>query len=143
MPSVKIVVAVDLEHKSADRAVVREAILLARTHGAGVEMVYVIPDPQNSFVQNYIPVEMQKRVQTDAEAELAAFAGEFDWQGIPHNDIVLRGVVYDALVEHCATADVRFIVIGASRPGRPHFFIGPNAARVARHAHCSVLVVRP
>ena len=34
------------------------------------------------------------------------------------------------------------IVIGAHRPGLQDFLLGPNTARVVRHAKCSVNVIR-
>jgi nucleotide-binding universal stress UspA family protein len=34
------------------------------------------------------------------------------------------------------------IVVGSHRPAMKDYLLGTNAARVVRHAHCSVLVVR-
>lgn len=138
-----IIAAVDLQHKDSDGHVVNEAILLAQTHGAEIELIFVIPDQQNSFAQHYIPEEMRQQVETAAERELAEFSAGFDWAGIAHRQKVLRGVVYETLIERAQEVSARFIVIGSSKPGLKDLFMGPNAARVARHAPCSVLVVRP
>ncbi len=143
MPNNKIIAAVDLSHKDWDTHVVKEAILLAKTHKADIELVFVIPDQQNSYVQEYIPTEMRDQVNVDAAKDLKAYADTFDWQGISRSENVLRGVVYETLIKHADTVSARFIVIGANKPSVSDLFIGPNAARVARHAACSVLVVRP
>ncbi|WP_299483617.1 universal stress protein [uncultured Roseibium sp.] len=143
MADVKIIAAVDLHHRESDACVVREAIMLAQSHEAAVELVFVIPDQQNTYVQAYIPDEMRDQVEVDARKDLAAYAGQFDWQDVPHSTDVLRGVVYEKLIEHADLQAARFIVIGASRPTVKDLFIGPNAARVSRFASCSVLVVRP
>ena len=143
MPNVKIIAAVDLHHRDWDSCVVREAIMLAQSHGAEVELVFVIPDQQNSYVQEYIPADMRERVEVDARKDLDAYAAEFDWQGVPFTTRILRGVVYETLIEHADQLQARFIVIGANKPKVKDLFIGPNAARVARYASCCVLVVRP
>ncbi len=143
MTKAKIIAAVDLVHKESDRHVVQEAISLAKTHDADIDLVFVIPDQQNSYVQEYIPAEMREQVQTEAENELKAFGTEFDWNQISHETHVLRGVVYEKIIEHAEQLPASFVVIGASRPSVKDLLIGPNAARVSRYASCSVLVVRP
>ena len=143
MTSHMIIAAVDLVHKDSDKRVIEEAIVLAGAHGATVEVVFVIPDHQNSFAQNYIPEDMREQVLIDARQELSAYVKQFEWGGVDHSTKVLRGVVYEELIERAEKHEARFVVIGAARPGLRDLFIGPNAARVSRHAPCSVLVVRP
>lgn len=143
MADAKIIAAVDLHHKDWDACVVNEAIMLAKSHGAGVELVFVIPDQQNSYVQEYIPEDMKDRVEIDARRDLDAYAATFDWKGVHYSTGVLRGVVYETLIEHADERSARFIVIGANKPRVKDLFIGPNAARVARYASCCVMVVRP
>lgn len=138
-----ILAAVDLVHKEADSLVVTEAMSLARTHDAAVELVFVIPDQAHSYVQEYIPADMREKVIDEARADLATYAETFDWQGLGHATEVLRGVVYDKIIEHADQVGASFIVIGASKPSVTDLLIGPNAARVSRYASCSVLVVRP
>lgn len=143
MANIKIIAAVDLHHREADTCVVREAIMLAQSHDAAVELVFVIPDQQNTYVQAYIPDDMRDQVEVDARKDLAAYAAGFDWKSVSHTTEVLRGVVYERLIEHADALSARFIVIGANRPSVKDLFIGPNAARVSRFASCCVLVVRP
>lgn len=143
MATCKIIAAVDLHHREADSCVVQEAIMLAQSHGAEVELVFVIPDEQNTYVQAYIPEDMRNQVEIDARRDLSVYAADFDWGSVPHKTEVLRGGVYEKLIGHADALSARFIVIGASRPSVKDLFIGPNAARVSRFASCSVLVVRP
>ncbi len=143
MTKPKILAAVDLVHKDSDAHVIHEAILLAKTHDHEVEVVFVIPDQANSYAQEYIPADMRKQVRLDAERDLVAYADGFDWNGVAHGTKVLRGVVYDKLIEHADGLSASFVVIGASKPSVKDLLIGPNAARVSRYASCSVLVVRP
>ncbi len=143
MTQPRILAAVDLVHKGSDTHVIHEAILLARTHAAAVEVVFVIPDQGHSYVQDFIPPDMRKQVRHEAERDLATYVAGFDWQDVAHDIKVLRGVVYDQLIQRAEDLSVHFVVIGAAKPSVKDLLIGPNAARVSRHANCSVLVVRP
>ncbi|MDO6723410.1 universal stress protein [Celeribacter halophilus] len=138
-----ILAAVDLVHKDSDTHVMEEAILLARTHGHDIEVVFVVPDQVYSYAQEYIPSDMRQQVEVDAARDLAAYADSFDWQGVGHSTKVLRGVVYEKLIERADVLKAKFVVVGASKPSVKDLLIGPNAARVSRNASCSVLVVRP
>ena len=56
--------------------------------------------------------------------------------------VVENGTVYKEIVEAAKDLDIDQIVMGAHRPSLADFLLGPNTARVARHAGCSVTVVR-
>lgn len=138
-----ILAAVDLQHEESDNHVAAEALALARSHDADLHLVFIIPDQHHSYVQNYIPAEMKAQVAIDAKKELQAFAENLDNGNIAVSLDVLRGSVYEETISFADKISADFIVIGSNRPGVKDLFIGPNAARVARHANCSVLIVRP
>ena len=56
--------------------------------------------------------------------------------------VVENGTVYREIVEAAKDLDIQQIVMGAHRPSVADFLLGPNSARVARHAGCTVTVVR-
>ena len=56
--------------------------------------------------------------------------------------VVRNGTVYREIVEAAKDLDIGQIVMGAHRPSLADFLLGPNSARVARHAGCTVTVVR-
>jgi nucleotide-binding universal stress UspA family protein len=56
--------------------------------------------------------------------------------------VVRNGTVYREIVEAAKDLDIRQIVMGAHRPSLADFLLGPNSDRVARHAGCTVTVVR-
>lgn len=143
MTDTTILVAVDLQHDTPDGRVAEEAVKLARTHSAKTELVFVIPDQLDGYAQHYVPEEMRALVQAEAERDLKTFCESVDWEGRPVHHRVLRGVVYEKIIARAAAVKASFIVIGANRPNIKDLFIGPNAARVARHTDCSVLIVRP
>lgn len=143
MSKISILAAVDLLHEESDQHVADEAICLAQSHNADLHLVFVIPDQHHSYVQHYVPKEMKAQVVSDANTDLAVFAGKLEPGDIEMHTHVRRGTVYSEIINLSDEIGANFVVIGSNRPGLSDFFIGPNAARVARHAQCSVLVVRP
>nr|MBC8445409.1 universal stress protein [Rhodospirillaceae bacterium] len=55
---------------------------------------------------------------------------------------IAEGSVYSAILKTAKKMNSDLIIIGSHRPTMGDFLLGPNAARVVRHAECSVLVVR-
>lgn len=143
MSKTSIIAAVDLEHEESDRHVASEALSLAQSHNADLHLVFVIPDQHHSYVQNYVPKEMKEQVVKDAQAELGSFAATLEPGDTSVQTHVRRGSVYNEVIDISDEIGADFVVVGSNKPGLGDFFIGPNAARVARHAQCSVMVVRP
>lgn len=56
--------------------------------------------------------------------------------------VVENGTVYREIVQAAKDLEIDQIIMGANRPSLADFLLGPNSARVARHAECSVTVVR-
>lgn len=56
--------------------------------------------------------------------------------------VVENGTVYREIVEAAKDLNIDQVVMGANRPSLADFLLGPNSARVARHAECTVTVVR-
>ncbi|WP_371932559.1 universal stress protein [Pararhizobium sp. IMCC21322] len=46
------------------------------------------------------------------------------------------------MVEYAESNGVDCIIIASHRPGLQDYFLGSTAARVVRHAHCAVHVIR-
>ena len=61
---------------------------------------------------------------------------------VPLNTL-LAAQVYEAILNIARKTGADLIVVAAHRPELKDYLLGPNAARVVRHANCSVLVVRP
>jgi len=52
------------------------------------------------------------------------------------------GTVYEQVLAVAEELDADQIVIRAHRPAVSDILLGPNTARIVRHAHCSVNVIR-
>lgn len=142
--SKRILVAVDLSDASMD--VLREGRALATARGAALAVVYVAAsfnDMQPFYPQAYganmthaLEAEQIARETFErrvAEVEGCAEIERFFERGIAYAEIVRRA-------EHWA-ADL--LMVGShGRSGLSRVLLGSVAARVARHAHCAVLVAR-
>lgn len=56
--------------------------------------------------------------------------------------VVLTGNPGSAITEYAHEIGADCIVVGSHRPGLTDFFLGSTAARIVRHAQCSVHVLR-
>lgn len=138
-----VLAAIDLQHEASDAEIVKEAKLLAQSHSGELHLALVIPDAQNEYVQAYVPADMKKAATKEAETDLAKFASGISEKGLKVNTHVLRGIVYTEILKLADEIGATSIVMGAHRQGWFEFHLGPNVARVARHAKCNVMIVRP
>ena len=96
-------------------------------------------------VQEYVPLFTETYVPVDVTREIhQAVVDRFE-EVVP-DDIeekhVLRGTAAQSILSHVEKNDVDCIVIASHRPGLADYMIGSTAARVVRHAKCSVHVIR-
>ena len=63
-------------------------------------------------------------------------------KGMKAETIVRHGSIYEEILDAAEEIEADQIVIGAHRPQLSDYLLGPNTARVVRHAKCSVNVVR-
>ena len=55
---------------------------------------------------------------------------------------VTQGTIYHEIIKAAQDVAADAIVVGAHRPALRDYLVGPNAARVVRHAPQSVIVIR-
>ena len=102
----------------------------------------VIPNFGMSMVGTYFGEDFIKRALHDIGEQLADWTRSHipDAQEVhPH---VTHGRIYDEIIRAAARLGVDTIVIGAKKPHVSEYLLGPNAARVVRHAPQSVFIVR-
>lgn len=138
-----VLVAVDLEDKSDLDLTLRRAIEMAKAGGATrLHVMTVLPSMGMSWVGQFFPQGFEKQA---AEQCLQRLKEEVDARlpdDMKAHHIVGDGNVYEAVLSIAEREEVSLIVIGAHRPELADYLLGPNAARVVRHAKVSVLVVR-
>ena len=143
--------AIDLEDDSLSENVVIKTVEMATgVKDARVYVMTVIPGIAPGIDQRYaIRGEMGgsteyplQQWKDDAAKELQALSDKYVPKDMQGGVVVENGTVYREIVEAAKDLDISHIVMYAHRPSLADFLLGPNSARVARHAGCSVTVVR-
>jgi len=137
----KILLPIDLGDSETWRKPLNEALSMLGDDGV-LHVVSVLPDFGMPQVSGFFSKGYEKEA-------LSAFAkGLAEWTSAhvpamvdvhPH---VLHGTIYDEVLRAAEKLGVDTIVMGAHRPALKDYLLGPNVARVVRHATCSVYVVR-
>jgi universal stress protein F len=132
-----ILVPIDLGHDEVGDHILKVAQFLAGPSGK-VSVLSVL-EPVPGYVANYIPRDVADKSREDARQRLEAKASASGIQA----EIVLRtGNAANEILEEAREAGCDAIVIGSHRPDYRDYFIGSTAARVVRHASCTVVVER-
>jgi nucleotide-binding universal stress UspA family protein len=132
-----IVVAVDIGHGELGAMLIDKAVALLDA-GGRVTLLYVL-DEVPAYVAAELPQDLGERRNAEARVELKALAhGRSE-----HIEIEVRTGAPAGQILQCAEdLDADLIMIASHRPGLSDYFIGSTAARVVRHAQCSVLISR-
>ena len=143
--------AIDLADEESPDGILRTAVAMATgVEGARIYLMTVIPGvPAGIDVRYAVRGEMQGSAEYPLQEwkdEAAKRLGEIAADHVPKDMragvVVRNGTVYREIVEAAKDLDINQIVMGAHRPSLADFLLGPNSDRVARHAGCTVTVVR-
>jgi len=137
-----ILLTVDLEHPKAQVKSLPVAVELCKEHKAVLYVLTVVPDFGMSIVAQYFPEGYEKEVAHNVLDQLKTFIDKKVPHDIKVRHIVGNGNVYESILGVAKKVKADLIVVQAPRPELRKYLLGPNAARVVRHADCSVLVVR-
>ncbi|RMH49041.1 MAG: universal stress protein [Alphaproteobacteria bacterium] len=132
-----ILVPLALEHEGGWAPAIAAAKCLRDPDGR-VELLHVI-DEVPGFIAAELPPGILERSRSEAEAALKRVA---DASGLSPKATVLSGHPSRTILDHAEAIGADCIVIISHRPGLEDYFLGSTAARVVRHAPCSVHVIR-
>ncbi|MDP6708327.1 MAG: universal stress protein [Alphaproteobacteria bacterium] len=137
-----ILLCVDLAHESSWTKALPAAVDLCNHWGATLHVLNVVPDFGLSLVSQYFPEGYEQEVKQKALGDLRDFVKANLPAGIKVQHIVGEGTVYDVILKTIEEISADLVVMSAHRADLKDYLLGPNAARVVRHANCSVMVVR-
>jgi nucleotide-binding universal stress UspA family protein len=137
-----ILLAVDLNHPETQEKATRTATEYAKAFGSKLHVLTVVPDFGMSIVSSYFPEDFARKAEAEASAQLHAYVKEHVPDEVSVQHIVAYGSIYSEILEFAEKTGCDLIVLASHRPELKDYLIGPNAARVMRHANCSVLIVR-
>jgi len=137
-----ILLSVDLDDKAVWEKTVPVAIQQCRAAGANLHVLMVVPDFGMSVVGQFFPTNYTQDVAKKLLEQLKVFVKEHIPDDIKSRSIIGEGTIYETILKVSKESKADLIIIGAHRPDLKDYLLGPNAARVVRHASVSVLVVR-
>jgi nucleotide-binding universal stress UspA family protein len=137
-----ILLPVDLNDESSWSTALPVVISQVQAFGATLTLLAVVPDFGMNVVGSYFPADYEKQATAAAAAQLKALAADQVPKDVASATAVAYGTVYEEIIAAAGKAGCDLIVMASHRPELEDYLLGPNAARVARHAKCSVLIVR-
>ena len=137
-----ILLPIDLNEKSSWEKSIPVSIDMAKTYGASVLVMTVIPDFGKSIVGSYFPADFSDKALADTTTALEKIVKEAFPADVKVDSIARHGTVYKEILDVADSSGTDLIVLTSHRPARRDYLLGPNAARVVRHANQSVFVVR-
>lgn len=138
----KILFPVDITEESAFKPALPKLLELLKHFGPELHLLYVVPDLGTSILGRYFPEDVRDKIRADARHGLERFAQEHLSAATKVHSIVAEGPVYQCVIDTAKKMKADLIIMTAHRPELKDYLLGPNAAKVVRHAETSVLVVR-
>ncbi len=137
-----ILVPMDLAYRPDRRRALPVAADLAEKYDGRIHVMTVIPDYGMPLVGSYFPAEQAEQAAAAARDELRKLALDHIPEARLAGVTVRRGTVYREILAAAEECGCDSVVMTAHRPEMKDYLLGPNAARVVRHATIPVLVVR-
>ncbi|HHS83253.1 MAG TPA: universal stress protein [Devosia sp.] len=137
-----ILLPIDISNTASSQKALSEAIELSRSRGADLHVLTVVPDYGMALVGSFFPRDYSDKATQEVSGVLDAYVKEQVPDGISVHQHVRAGTIYKEIVAAANEIGADLIVLASHRPEMQDYLLGPNAARVVRHARQSVFVVR-
>lgn len=137
-----VLLPVDLNEESSWRKALPAATLQLSGHSGSLHVLTVLPNLGESIVGSYFPPDFVEQSESAALTALEALCAEKLSNEISAVCAVRTGTIYREIMRYADEIGCDLIVMASHRPELSDYLLGPNAARVVRHARQSVLVVR-
>jgi nucleotide-binding universal stress UspA family protein len=137
-----ILLAIDLNDETSCRKPLLLAVELARTFGARLHVLTVVREVEVILEAKAATIAYEVIV-SDLQNRIATLIRRADASDLKPNILVTHGAsIYAEILGVAEEAGADLVVVGSHRPAMKDYLLGTNAARVVRHARCSVLVAR-
>jgi nucleotide-binding universal stress UspA family protein len=134
----KILVPVEPSHVERHEMALRMARQLSDAAGAEIIALTVVEPVPGYFAMAESMPELQVKAGEETLKALKSFVGG----GSSVRTKVLHGRAATEIVSFAEREGIDCIVIASHKPGFADYLLGSTAARVVRHAACSVHVIR-
>jgi nucleotide-binding universal stress UspA family protein len=131
----KIIVSLSLDHGIGEAAIALARRLKAE--GGSILGVHVY-EPMSGAASVYVSDEaVAKAFQAAKDALADRVDSAADVEGV-----LLKGHSGRRITDYATEVNADCVIVGSHKPGMRDIFLGSTAARIVRHAQCSVLVLR-
>lgn len=137
-----ILLPIDLSAPASWSKALPAALDLATASGGKLHVMTVVPDFGMSVVGSFFEDNFEEKALHKVGEDLSAWVNDNIPSGIDAHPHVTHGRVYEQIMGAADKLGVDVIVMGSHTPELSDYLLGPNAARVVRHARQSVFVVR-
>jgi nucleotide-binding universal stress UspA family protein len=132
-----ILIPIDVTHIDAGKAMIPIALSHA-TAGTRIILLNVVEEIPE-WAAHDLPSGLVEKSRQNSSTELEAIAATAD---VAMEVQVHIGHAYQTILDVADRERADLIIVASHRPGFQDYFLGSTAAKVVRHATCSVLVVR-
>ena len=132
-----ILVPIDMSQVEAGKANI--ALAQNQLVDGGKIIVLNVVEEIPGWAAAELPANLIEESRTRAKADLQAIADE---SGADAMVEVRSGHPYKTILDVAQENSADLIIIASHKPGLQDYFLGSTAAKVVRHARCSVLVMR-
>ena len=132
-----ILVPIDMSQVEAGKANI--ALAQNQLADGGKIIVLNVVEEIPGWAAAELPANLIEESRTRAKADLQAIADE---SGADAMVEVRSGHPYKTILDVAQENSADLIIIASHKPGLQDYFLGSTAAKVVRHARCSVLVMR-
>lgn len=137
-----LLLTVDVNDLKGSARPAEVAKMLAERDQAELHVMNVVPDYGMSIVGSFFSADHNKAILQEAKAALEEWA-KTALADLPNVRLhVDQGTIYDLVLKEAEAVSADAIIVGAHKSQLKDYLIGPNAARISRHAKQSVFVVR-
>ena len=137
----KIVVPIDPNEMDFATPALKTAAGLASGTGAKVHIVAVM-QPVNGYVAEFLPQDFETKTEQSIRDRIDALAASVGLTKDNATGVLRFGGVYHEVLDEATEWGADLIVVSSHRPTMSTYLLGSNAAKIVRHAPCSVMVLR-
>ncbi|WP_407050458.1 universal stress protein [Methyloraptor flagellatus] len=136
----KVVVPVDPGEIEFARKAVENAVAMV-VPGGEIRLVSVMV-PMGGYVSEFLPADFEANLEKETDDRMKEIAKAIAHDGKAISTSLRMGSIYHEVLDEAQEFGADLIVISSHRPAMSTYLLGSNAAKIVRHALCSVLVLR-
>ena len=139
----RILVPIDTHEESSWRDVLPVAVAQAGLDGGTLHVMTVVEHVEVNLPGVPAPQEISRKRRDQAARKLAELTRGSVPAEVPCETTAVVGNVHREILRQAEQVRADLIIMASHRPQLSDYLLGAHAARVVRHAQCSVYVVRP